>query len=83
MIKFTADLVTMNIGCRMCDNEVEVTMTPAQFNELKQPTRRNIQDIFPDMSMDKREMLMTSTCGECWERIFDKEIIRNVKEELL
>lgn len=30
----------------------------------------NIQDAFPELSADDRELLMTGTCPECWDKLF-------------
>lgn len=33
----------------------------------------NIQDALPEMNADDRELLMTGTHAECWERMFPEE----------
>lgn len=32
-----------------------------------------IQRAMPGLSVDQRELLISGTCGECWERIFPAE----------
>jgi len=57
--------------CRMCD-EYElwvldsVAVARWQGGEL-------IQDVFPEMSTEDREMLITGTHPACWDRLFPKD----------
>lgn len=32
----------------------------------------NVQDAFPSLSADEREILLTGICGSCWDRLFGK-----------
>lgn len=32
-----------------------------------------LQDVFPDMSPDDAERLISGTCSPCWERLFAEE----------
>ena len=32
-----------------------------------------VQDAFPNLNADEREILMTGICGPCWEKIFGNE----------
>jgi len=29
-----------------------------------------IQDAFPNLTTDEREIMQTGTCGQCWEKMF-------------
>jgi len=51
----------------------EINCTQSQLAEYMQPdsTRRLIQDIFPDISADDREFLMTGVTPEEWSAVFD------------
>lgn len=33
-------------------------------------TDRNIQDIFPELSADERELIISGICGTCFDRTF-------------
>ena len=33
----------------------------------------HIQDVFPEMTKDQREILISGTCPECWDVLFPKE----------
>jgi len=30
----------------------------------------HVQDLFPDLSVDEREMIQTGICPECWDSLF-------------
>jgi hypothetical protein len=32
-----------------------------------------VQSIFKDLGADERELLISGTCGECWDKLFPKE----------
>lgn len=29
-----------------------------------------VQDAFPELTADERELLISGTCGECWDKLF-------------
>ena len=43
-----------------------------QFEELSKPRRERmfIQDIFPELSIGDRELLISNTCNTCWQQLF-------------
>jgi hypothetical protein len=44
----------------------------------------NIEDCFPDMSMDNRERLITGFCNDCWKDLFkDEEDLEFIDDETL
>ena len=32
-----------------------------------------IQNVFPDLTPDQRELMMTGTCGECWDKMMGEQ----------
>lgn len=34
----------------------------------------NIQDIFPELSPEDRELLVSQICEKCWDDMFGKEV---------
>ena len=48
-------------------------ITRQQMKELSLPDRRKIQDIFPNLSEDEREFLMTGVTAEEWDQLFPEE----------
>ena len=57
------------VKCRMCGTEHEVSMTVQQYEQLVNRTEL-IQRIFPEKSPVERELLISKTCGECWDNLF-------------
>jgi len=63
------------VDCRMCKEITHIPCTDEQLKELEMPRseRRYIQDIFPDLSIGDRELLISSTCNTCWQKLFGSE----------
>lgn len=56
--------------CPLCHKETILEMSDEQY-DLLMSTNGFIQDIFPNWSPAKREMLMTGICEKCWNNSFD------------
>jgi hypothetical protein len=59
--------------CRTCPNRLRLYIHPAdwkEFTTVPKRDRRNIQDIFPYLTADEREMLLSHTCPKCWAEMF-------------
>lgn len=57
--------------CPRCHISSTVEVDEAQY--IKWRNGMLIQYAFPNMSMGKREMLMTGIHPECWDKIFPPE----------
>ncbi len=59
-------------SCRTCGKYHLINMTKEQFHEYIKPKaeRKNIQDIFPELRNDEREILVSGICGECFDEMF-------------
>lgn len=63
--------------CRCCKNIIQIpcsdeTYVAAQFwNAATDP--RPIQEVFPDMSPENREMFVSGICPTCWNVMFGEE----------
>lgn len=65
----------INIQCRMCTRQWEVPITEEQYQEWK-TNRRNsplIQDHFPDLNANQRELILSNTCPDCWDDLWKEE----------
>lgn len=61
---------TVRIQCLPClhcgkDGVIEVEMTDEQLDDFTHGSH-NIQRIFPELSAEVREMLLTGTHPDCW-----------------
>jgi hypothetical protein len=52
-------------------NEMTLDVTREQMNEFEKPghMRRNVQEIFPHLSPDEREFLLTGITPESWDTL--------------
>lgn len=51
-------------------NTRDIPATESQMAEFALPNRRNIQDIFPNLSADDREFIKTGITPEEWAATF-------------
>ena len=60
------------IECRLCNNTTEFYFEEWQLAELAKPRRERmlIQDIFPNLSIGDRELIISNTCDTCWQEVF-------------
>lgn len=52
--------------CWKCGVDYILNLTEEQLKELKQPNRRNVQEICPEIPAWKRELLISGMCGKCF-----------------
>lgn len=59
------------VTCDHCGKDFIIEAHSADVTEFFfNPNRRNVQDIFPYLSADVRELLISNTCAECWDKMF-------------
>ena len=72
-------ITEINCTCNWCDKQQTFTVPVGLANSYFQWEEKylagdepdeSIRDIFPDMSADDREMLISNTCGDCWDNFF-------------
>ena len=63
------------VDCRLCGEVSHLPCTIEQLQELEMPRsqRRYVQDIFPDLSVGDRELLISGTCNTCWQKLFGSD----------
>ena len=55
--------------CQECGKIIKIEMTDDQYNKYISGDDL-IQNIFPELSPEIREMLISGTCPDCWNKIF-------------
>lgn len=55
--------------CRHCNETQEVHVNVDDLIDW-QTNRKYIQDAMPYLSADQRELLISGTCGTCWDNMF-------------
>ena len=60
------------VDCLKCDKLFHLPATQEQMDELDKPRseRMYMQDIFPNLSVADRELLISGTCYSCWDKMF-------------
>lgn len=60
----------MLIRCRHCRESYIVPISEQEYlNWIKKGTF--VQDEFPELDLNERELLISQTCGKCWNKIFN------------
>ena len=54
--------------CRICGENKELKVNQVDYASWQSGTL--IQRAFPYLSADDRELLISQTCGSCWDKMF-------------
>lgn len=60
-----AEMIITSKRCMFCGKEHLIEMPREAFDRWR--GGEHIQDVFPAMSADEREILISGTCPECWD----------------
>lgn len=64
-----SDFITLKVRCHRCKKEFKISVNYSDY--LKFLNREDsIQNCFPYLSPDYRELLLSETCGECYDELF-------------
>lgn len=61
----------MIVRCAMCKKEYDIPITDGQLRRWRDGAF--IQDAAPELRPDQRELLISQTCGECFDKLFPPE----------
>jgi len=76
---------SMTVKCRMCNTLHVINVSQEQIKVWKAGAL--IQVAFPNLNADERELLMTATCGTCFDSMFpdddldDPEYLKTYNKE--
>lgn len=59
---------TINKQCMMCKQNVEIKVKAEDFQSWQEGAF--IQNAFPYLSIDEREILISNICGTCFDKMF-------------
>lgn len=65
--------VAVTKTCGVCDKDATVTVPLADYKKWNEGRGPFIQDCFPYLSADYREILLSGTHPDCWDRLFGGE----------
>lgn len=60
---------TLCTMCKDCGRIVEIPCTPTQLKKYNNGAL--IQQVFPNLSADDREIFQSGICNDCFEKIFE------------
>ena len=61
--------LTLIITCRICGGVTPIGVDAHAYDAWRARSIL-IQDAFPHLTADERELVQTATCGACWEEMF-------------
>lgn len=71
-------IIQYKAKCPIC-NKVNVIEINVHNLMLYKSGLGKVQDLFPDLSENERELILTGVCDTCWNALF-KDIIVNTNE---
>lgn len=63
--------IPISVTCRCCKETTTLMVDLLAYTEWQEG--KLIQDAFPTMSIDDRELMVSRTCGKCWILIHGNE----------
>ena len=64
-------IVSRKYTCRFCGKEITVQAEEEKFSRLD--AGAHVQDVFPDLGVNYRELMISGICGECFDQIFEND----------
>jgi len=62
----------ISISCRLCGAKKDISVDPSTY--VKWSTGQGlVQDLFSNLSADDRELMISQTCGTCFDNLFPPE----------
>lgn len=59
--------------CSVTGGMVKIPMTPAQFQARFSPERKSVQDVFPELPLEIREIFVSGNTPAEWQKMFGKK----------
>lgn len=58
------------IKCLMCGKSYEIEVNDVDYQKFL--NGEHVQNCFPYLSEEQRELFISQTCGICWDILFDE-----------
>ena len=62
------DKLDFELECKYCDYEETISVAQADYRAWH--NGKFIQDAFPYLTAGQRELMLSNTCNDCWNRFF-------------
>jgi hypothetical protein len=67
----SGDKIAVIVKCIECGKDVSIIVNKKDLNRYNS-TNDLVQNIFPYLSANEREIFISQICGECYDKIFSK-----------
>ena len=66
----------ISIKCTMCDEPQALNISETQYQDwrLNQESLPLIQDHFPELTDDQKELLISGVCQDCFDQLFSDSL---------
>lgn len=71
-VEFSEDIVVVHNFCVWCKKDGNFVLTAQQYRDIV-VNGKYIQDVFPDLSAEEREFMISGTHAVCWNEAFNEE----------
>lgn len=65
--------MTVTATCRICYADTDIEVAEQDWDTFNSPNRPLIQDIFPYIMPEQRELLISGVCDKCWKSLWGGE----------
>jgi hypothetical protein len=65
---------SINVTCNHCGSVTNILVDVDDYLEWQSGTGRYIQDIFDYLSAAERELMISQTCGSCWNNLYPNDL---------
>ena len=59
---------TIDVVCKKCNTNHTIVLDKERY--IKWQTGTRIQEVFPEIDLDTRELLISGICGPCFDNLF-------------
>lgn len=66
------NLIIVEVTCHHCNQSHYVEMSKSQYKRVVNG-KENLLDILPNVDPEDREILVSGTCGNCWDMLLGIE----------
>ena len=63
------NFVNIRVRCKCCGKESKISVDLEDLGAWQRGEKLS-QNAFPYLSVPKRELLLTKTCSDCWDKMF-------------
>ena len=74
-------IISRKYICKLCGAQFTIEADEERFARLD--ASKHIQDVFPELDIDSREIMISGVCGKCFDEMFADEDDEEYSEDKL